>query len=99
MQIAVLVERVEGNGYRARGGEPLGLCGEGSTREEAVAKLREQCEAKLQQGAELVVLDLKQPAHPWVEFAGMFKDDPLIGEWKRSIEDYRQTVEDDPGAP
>lgn len=98
MQIPVLVEHVPGNGYRARGAEPLGLCGEGATREEAVAKLREQCEAKLQQGAELISLELGPQSHPWMEFAGMFKDDPLIDEWKRSIEEYRQKVEDDPNA-
>jgi hypothetical protein len=33
-----------------------------------------------------------------MEFAGMFEDDPLIDEWKRSIEEYRQTVEGDPNA-
>lgn len=99
MQIPILIERVAGNGYRARGAEPLGLCGEGATRDEAIARLREQCEAKLQQGAELATLELGPPAHPWLEFAGMFKDDPLIGQWKTSIEEYRQKVEDDTAAP
>jgi hypothetical protein len=28
----------------------------------------------------------------------MFKDDPWIEEWKQSIEEYRQKVEDDPDA-
>ena len=98
MQIPVLIERVGTNGYRARGAEPLGLFGEGATREDAVARLREQCEAKLQQGAEWIALELGPPSHPWLEFAGMFKDDPLIADWKQSIVEYRQTIEDDPNA-
>ena len=28
----------------------------------------------------------------------MFKDDPLIADWKQSVEEYRQKVEDDPAA-
>jgi hypothetical protein len=98
MQIPVLVERVPGNGYRARGAEPLGLCGEGATRDEAVANLREQWEAKSRQGAEWISIELGPAPDPWMEFAGMFRDDPLIAEWKRSTEEYRQKVEDDPAA-
>jgi len=63
---------------------------------EAVARLREQCAAKLQQGAQWVALELDEQPHPWMEFAGMFADDPRIADWKRSIEEYRQKVDDDP---
>jgi hypothetical protein len=40
---------------------------------------QEQLQAPLRDGAEVVTLDVvpKPPASPWVEFAGMFKDDPL----------------------
>ena len=96
MQIPILVERIAGNGYRARGTEPFGLCGEGATREEAVAKLRELLQARLRGGAELISLELAPEPHPWMEFAGMFKDDPQIDEWVQSMADYRQQVEDDP---
>ena len=54
MQIPVLVERVAGNGYRARGAEPLGFVAEGPTRETALAKLKELVQARLRQGAEIV---------------------------------------------
>src|ERR1700733_11373773 len=76
MQIAVLVEPVAGNGYRARGAEPFGFSADGATREEAVANLRQLCEASLNGGAEVVTVDLGPPPHPWLPFAGMFKDDP-----------------------
>jgi hypothetical protein len=28
----------------------------------------------------------------------MFKDDPWIEDWKKSVEEYRQKVDDDPDA-
>jgi predicted RNase H-like HicB family nuclease len=96
MQIAVLVERIKDNGYRARGAEPFPLSARGATREEALAKLREKIQTRLKKGTELVGLEVGPQPHPWMEFAGMFKDDPWIEDWKRSIEEYRQKVEEDP---
>ncbi len=98
MQIPVLVERLKGNGYRARGAGPLAISAKGSSREEALAKLRSRIQTRLKNGAELVSLDIGPQPHPWLEFAGMFKDDPWIDEWKQSIEEYRKSVEDDPDA-
>ena len=76
MQIPVLIEVIAGNGYRARGGEPLPLTAEGPTREEALAKLKEQLQNRLRDGTELVAVEVPAPSHPLAEFAGMFKDDP-----------------------
>jgi hypothetical protein len=89
MQIPVLIEPVAGKGYRARGGEPLPLVVEAPTREEALAKFKEQLQARLRNGAEIVSLDLTPPKHPWMEFAGMFKDNPLLQQWKQDMADYR----------
>ena len=97
MQIPILIEPIAANGYRARGGEPLALTAEGATREEALAKLRAKIEKRLKNGAKLVGLDVGGPSpHPWMEFAGMFKDDPWIEDWKRAIEEYRKQVDEDP---
>ena len=98
MQIPVLVERVKGNGYRARGTEPFAISAKGSTREEALAKLRAKIQTRLKNGTEIVALEVGPQPDPWMEFAGMFKDDPWIDEWKRSIKEYRQKVDDDPDA-
>lgn len=95
MQIPILIERVKGNGYRARGTEPFAVSARGATREEALAKVRAKIQARLKNGTELVGLEVG-PAQPWMEFAGMFKDDPWIEEWKQSMAEYRQQVEDDP---
>jgi len=96
MHIPVLIEPVAGNGFRARGMEPFALSGEGPTREEALAKLRDQLDARLKNGAEIVGLEVPAPPNPWVEFAGMFKDDPLFDDWQKAIEEYRREVDADP---
>ncbi len=98
MQIPVLVEPVAHNGYRARGIEPLAECAEGATREEALARLREKIDSRLQNGAEIVGLEVGTPADPWMQYAGMFKDDPWIDDWKRSVEEYRKQVDEDSDA-
>jgi hypothetical protein len=97
MQIPVLIEPIARNGYRARGIEPFAVSAKGATREEALAKLRAKIEKRLKKGAELVGLEVGGPSpHPWMEFAGMFKDDPWIEDWKRAIEEYRRQVDEDP---
>jgi hypothetical protein len=87
---------VKGNGYRARGTEPFALSARGATREEALAKLRAKIQARLKKGTEIVGLELGPQPDPWLEFAGMFKDDPWIEDWVKSMAEYRQQVEDDP---
>lgn len=98
MQIPILIEPVAGNGYRSRGGEPYALSAEGSTREEVMSKLRQQLDARLHSGTHIVSLDISpEPApNPWVEFAGMFKDDPMFENWQESIAEYRREVDADP---
>src|SRR5207248_2597981 len=55
VQIPVLIEPVAGNGYRARGAELFSLSAEGATREEALAKLREQLEARMKAGGSVTL--------------------------------------------
>lgn len=62
MQVPVLVEKVAGNGYRAREVWPWGGNGssvaEGATREEALDKLRALIQERLPGNSELVQLEL-----------------------------------------
>jgi hypothetical protein len=99
MQIPILIEPVAGNGYRARGGEPLPLTAEGASREEALAKLKEELDARLRGGAVVVPLELPSATHPLAEFAGMFKADPLIKKWKKSMAAYRRRTDKDADKP
>jgi hypothetical protein len=98
MQIPVLIEPIARNGFRARSKEPFAVSARGATREEALAKLRAKIESRLKNGTELVGLEVGAVPHPWMEFAGMFKDDPWIEDWKRSVEEYRKKVDEDPDA-
>jgi len=99
MQISVLVEPVAGNGYRAHGAEPFGFSAEGATREEAIAKVRQLYQARLSGGAEMVTVEVGTPAHPWLPFAGMFKDDPDFQDVIEIMAENRRKMDDDPTIP
>ncbi len=96
MDIPVLIEPVAGNGFRARGCEPFALAADGATREEALEKLRAQLQQRLQSGAEIVSLRVQDRANPWVQFAGMFKDDPYFAEVIDIMAEERRRVDEDP---
>jgi 3',5'-cyclic AMP phosphodiesterase CpdA len=96
MRIPVLVEHVPGNGFRAQGGEPLAITAEGTTRAEAIARLKSLIADRLAVGAELISLDLDTSEHPLAPVPGWSEDDPLLDEWQEAIEDFRRQVEDDP---
>ena len=93
MEIAILVEPVANNGYRAECNAPLHLEAHGASRDEAIRKLREQIEQRLAAGGEIITLQVGAPQHPLARFAGMFKDDPLLAPWKAEMEAYRQQSE------
>lgn len=98
MQIPILIERMGSNGYRARGGEPLAITAEGGTQEEALANLKKKLHARLRRGV-VVPFELPAQAHPLAEFVGMFKDDPLIQDWKRSMKAHRKNRDKDADRP
>jgi hypothetical protein len=99
MQIPILIEPTAGNGYLARGGEPLALTAKGASADEALANLKEKLQAKLSNGAVIATLELATSVHPLAKFAGMFKDDPLLKEWKKSMAAYRRKVDKDADKP
>jgi len=99
MQIPILIEPIAGNGYLARGGEPLALTAEGASQDEALQNLKEKLHARLENGAVFVNLELPSQPHPLAKFAGMFKDDPWLKEWKKSMAAYRRKVDKDADRP
>jgi hypothetical protein len=99
MQISVLVEPVAGNGFRAQGAAPFGFSAEGITREEAIAKVRQLCQDRLADGAELVTVEVGAQPHPWIPFAGMFKDDPDFQEVVEIMAENRRKMDEDPTIP
>jgi hypothetical protein len=99
MQIPVLVERVKGDGYRARGKNPFGVSAKGATREEALAKLRAKIQTRLKNGTEIVGLEIGTEPHPLAEYAGMFKDDPDFEDVLKIMADNRKRMNEDPDVP
>ena len=99
MQIPILLERVKGNGYRARGKDPFVVSAKGATREEALAKLRTKIQTRLKNGTEIVGLEVGSQPDPWMEFAGMFKDDPDFQEVMEIIAENRRRMDADPDVP
>jgi len=95
MQITVLVEPMNGQGFRASCGEPFRATAEAATREEVLKKLQDELQARLKNGAEVVTLEVSDKEHPWLKFAGMYKDDPLFDEWKQAMAEYRDQIEKD----
>jgi hypothetical protein len=99
MEITVLLEPKQVHGYRASSGPPLATEAEGTSREEALGNLRAQIENKIRSGAEILTLEVGKPAHPWTQFAGTLKDDPLGEAWVQAMAEYRASVDNDPNAP
>ncbi len=75
---------------------------EASDKVTALAQIQQQLEIHLA-GAEIVSLPVKLPSleqkNPWLEMAGVFKDDPQFEQMLEAIESYRheldQNIKDD----
>jgi hypothetical protein len=100
MEIAILLEPVENNGYRAKSGPPFDVSAEGATCEEAVAKVREKMKSKLTDGSMLVGVEMGGETNPWLQMAGIFDpNDPLVKEWIEIMAENRRKANEDPNDP
>ncbi len=101
MEVPVIIEPVTANGYRVTGAGWLsvGLTAEGATAEEAIDRLAEQIQTRLNAGAKLAELSVPTGAAPWREDAGYLRDDPLYQPWREAMEEYRRKLDEDPEAP
>ena len=94
MEIPIIVEPTGENSFRASSGGLWGLEIEAPTRDEAVQRLRELIDDRLDAGAEVFELEIRGRVHPLARFAGMLKDDPLLQPWKDAMAEYRRQTED-----
>ena len=94
MQIPIIVEPAGDNGFRASSGGLWDMEIEAPTRDEAIQRLRELIDRRLDAGAEVFEVEIRAGAHPLARFAGMFKDDPLLQPWKDAMAEYRRQSED-----
>jgi predicted RNase H-like HicB family nuclease len=72
---------------------------QGTTREEALRNVQATVEDLLAKG-EIVTLEVNPPRtrpmeqpNPWLERAGLFRDDPHWDEFQEAIADYRREVD------
>jgi hypothetical protein len=97
MNIAVLLEVIDKNGYRATSLGPASAVAEGATREAAIQRLRTTLQEKLA-NAELVQVQVPHPSdrHPWKELAASWSEHPDAAEFERHLQEYRIQVDSDP---
>ena len=97
MELPVVIEPIENQAFRARLGDPLGMSAEGATQVEAMQNLKVLLEKRLASGMQISSLTLPLEPHAWMKCAGIFReDDPVIQDWQKAIQDYRDEVEQDP---
>ena len=93
MRLAILIEPIEGNRYRALG-PVFGLAAEGDTAEAARRSLEELVRRKVSAGTTISWIDSdtsrSAAEHPLARHAGAWKHDPLFDEYQREVEIYRE---------
>ena len=71
---------------------------DGSTRDEAVSKVQAEVNKQVEQGKEVVMVEVGAKAeNPWLRMAGRLKDDPLFDEWRAQVEAYRRQCDVEAG--
>lgn len=89
MTIPILVEPTPA-GYRATTGGPLNLEADAPTAAEAVAVVRGQLADRVNRGS--VWLELPVPA-PITSHVLPLAENPLLDDWLRAVEEYRDEVD------
>jgi len=69
---------------------------EEETREAAIAQIKQQLRAYLSQPPEVIQIELEPVApgeHPWLQFAGIWADDPTWDDFVAEVAAYRQEMD------
>jgi hypothetical protein len=100
MEVSVIIEPIAGHGYRAigAGGLSVGLTADGATADEAIDRLAEQLQTRVQGGALLTQMSVPGAAAPWKQDAGYLRGDPEYDAWRQAMADYRRTLDEGPDA-
>lgn len=94
MRVPVAIEPTKLGTFRAECASPFTVVAEGSTREEAVLKVRDELNKQLEQGKEVVIVEIGPGVeNPLLAMAGWLKDDPMYDDWQASIQEYRQELD------
>jgi hypothetical protein len=87
LELSVLIQQTTGNGFKAWCGEPIPTTAEGTTREEALAKLRVALEAKTR-GVEIVRLTIGPNPAP----SPIWPDDQITKDWLAGMAAAREAA-------
>jgi hypothetical protein len=91
MELSVFVRQTDGNHFRAWCEQPLQASVEGATREEALAKLRDELEA-MTRGVEVVRLTIG----PRIPSTPTWPDDQITRDWLAGIAAAREAADKTP---
>jgi len=96
MRYTVLLHESPDNGYIATAPVFPGCVGRGQTQEEALNGIRQAIVAELANVIEVTAVEVDVPTrssggNPWLDTAGMFKDDPLFDDMLREVEVRRKS--------
>ncbi len=91
-----VILRKKQNKYVARVREWPEVVIEEDSREEAITQMKAQLSEYLSQRPEVIQIDLEPVTHhehPWLQFAGMWADDPTWDDFVAELEAYRQEID------
>ncbi|MCC6493669.1 MAG: hypothetical protein IT424_11690 [Pirellulales bacterium] len=98
MQIPVVVESVGSDHFRAQSLPPFSAVADGTTKEEAVSKVRDELNKQIEEGKDVVMVEVETKAeNPWLKIAGRLKDNPSFDEWRAEVEAYRRQCDVEAG--
>lgn len=94
LNYSVIIEEVKPGLYSATVWGLPDCKATGASREEALTNVRDLLITRLEK-TEIVSLEIElpKPEHPWMKFAGMFKDDPQFDEVLAFIEADRRALD------
>jgi hypothetical protein len=94
MTLNVLVQSNPEKGYTATVIGWPDFVVEGTTKEEALESVRAELARRLAT-SEIVTLEFEPTnhEHPWMKFAGMWKDDPTFDDFLAEIKAYREELD------
>lgn len=98
MRYTVFLQNNKGGGYIAQVPSLPACVSKGRTREEALENVRKTLKEMLKGVVEITQVKVDVPktgktkSDPWLEFRGMFADDPDFDDFMLEIKDYRKEL-------
>ena len=92
MQLPILIEPIEGGGFRAQTGAPLSLAAEGATAAEAAQQLTALVLDKIQRGVQISIISIPHvtPSRMPLPADDLYKTDWVFRELQEAIAENRR---------